>query len=321
MSRPLIQSVAMFLGFDLNVVAEMAARAPTTYRHYKIPKKSKGLRTIYHPSKETKSIQYALMHILSQTLEPHSCSFGFKAHFSSPLRRNAEKHAGFPYTLRVDFKDFFPSIKPEDLFAAMTDVNNPGRMDLPPVDKTFLSQALFAKQPDGSLGLPIGAPTSPMVSNGVMRHLDSEIESYAKLREFIYTRYADDLVFSTSRKGVSKAFLDGLRVVIANSKFPRPQINEDKTLFMCRNCRRVVTGMTIDPNGTISVGRFRKRLIRKLLNDFRYGKLEDAKKKHALQGNLAFILDAEPHFYDRLCLKYGADVVLSALRQRGDKSA
>lgn len=108
-------------------------------------------------------------------------------------------------------------------------------------------------------------------------------------------------------------------MVISNTEFPRVQINEDKTLFMCRNCRRVVTGMTIDPSGTISVGRFRKRLVRKLLNDFRYGNLNDDKKKHALQGNLAFVLDVEPCFYDRLCLKYGADIMLEALRQRGDK--
>jgi len=318
MTKPLIKNVAEFLGFELAVVIEMAGKAQRTYRHYKIPKKKKGLRTIYHPSKETKSIQYALMHLLAETLKPHDCAFAFKLGLSSPLRKNAETHARFAYSLRIDFKDFFPSIKPDDLLAAITDPGNPKKMELLPEDREFLSQVFFVKLADGSLGLPIGAPSSPMLSNGVMRSLDVEIDAFAKNREFVYTRYADDLIFSTAQKGASKAFLEGLRQVISKSEHPRLTINEGKTLFMSRNCRRVVTGMTIDPGGTISVGRVRKRFIRKLLNDFAHGSLI-MKQPHILQGNLAFILDVEPRFYDRLCLKYGADLVLRALRQRGDR--
>jgi len=318
MSKSLINTVAEFLGFEPAVVIEMAGKAQQTYRHYKIPKKKKGLRTIYHPSKETKSIQYALMQILAETLKPHDCAFAFKSGLSSPLRKNAEIHARFAYSLRIDFKDFFPSIKPDDLFVAVTDLHHPHRIDLLPEDIVFLSQAFFIKQADGSFGLPIGAPSSPMLSNCVMRSLDVAIDAFAKKREFVYTRYADDLVFSTAQKGASKAFLDGLRQVISQCEHPRLTINEGKTLFMSRNCRRVVTGVTIDPNGTISVGRSRKRFIRKLLNDFNHGSLI-MKQPHILQGNLAFVLDVEPRFFDRLCLKYGADLVLRALRQRGDR--
>jgi len=309
MSKPLINSVAEFLGFELAVVMEMAGKAQRTYRHYKIPKKKRGLRTIYHPSRETKSIQYALMHILAGTLKPHDCAFAFKPGLSSPLRKNAETHARFAYSLRIDFKDFFPSIKPEDLFAAITDPGNPKGLELLPGDNEFLSQAFFVKLADGS-----------MLSNGVMRSLDVAIDAFAKNREFVYTRYADDLIFSTAQKGASKAFLDGLRQVISQSENPRLTINEEKTLFMSRNCRRVVTGMTIDPSGTISIGRARKRFIRKLLNDFKHGSLI-MKQPHILQGNLAFVLDVEPRFFDRLCLKYGADLVMSALHQRGDRES
>ena len=319
MSKPLINTVAEFLGFEISVVTEMAGKAQRTYRHYKIPKKKRGLRTIYHPSKETKSIQYALMQILAETLTPHDCAFAYKPGLSSPLRKNAETHARFAYSLRIDFKDFFPSIKPADLFAAITDAGNPKKIDLLPEDREFLSQAFFVKVADGSLGLPIGAPSSPMLSNGVMRSLDIAIDAFAKNREFVYTRYADDLVFSTAQKGASKAFLDGLRPLLSKCEHPRLTINEEKTLFMSRNCRRVVTGMTIDPNGTISIGRARKRFIRSLLNEFKHGGLI-MKQPHILQGNLAFILDVEPRFYNRLCLKYGADLVSRALRQRGDRA-
>jgi hypothetical protein len=59
---------------------------------------------------------------------------------------------------------------------------------------------------------------------------------------------------------------------------------------------------------------------RKLLNDWKCKKL-DKKGCRFLQGNLAFVLDVEPRFYSQLCQKYGAGLLESALRQRGDHSS
>jgi hypothetical protein len=319
MKPSLKEIVADFLGFEMAIVQEMAYKAPKTYRHYKIPKKRGGLRTIYHPSKETKSLQYTLMHLLEAVLEPHPCAMAFKRGFSSPLRRNAEAHAKHPFTLRIDFKDFFPSITPDDLFSAIEHPDNPKRQELTADDREFLVNVFFIRYADGRLGLPIGAPSSPLLSNGVMRWLDVAIDTYAKQHEFIYTRYADDLVFSTNRKDESKPFLEGLRAVINSSPHPKPTINESKTMFMSRNARRVVTGLIISPDSSISIGRDKKRLLRKYLNDFKYNRL-DKPKTHYLQGYLAFILDVEPALYDRLCLKYGAELLLLALKQRGDRA-
>jgi hypothetical protein len=312
--------VADFLGFDVAVVDGMAYKAPKTYRHYKIPKKRGGLRTIYHPSKETKSLQYTLMHLLESVLEPHPCAMAFRRGLSSPLRLNAEAHAKYPFSLRIDFRDLFPSINPNDLYSTIQHPDNPRRLDLTDDDKDFLLKVCFIKHFDGRMGLPIGAPSSPLISNGVMRYLDAAIDVYAKQHEFVYTRYADDLIFSTNRKGESKPFLEGLRAVISSCHNPRPAINELKTMFMSRNAKRVVTGLIINPDGSISIGRDNKRHLRKYLNDFKYGRL-DRPKSHYLQGYLAFILDVEPALYDRLCLKYGAELLLDALKQRGDGPA
>jgi RNA-directed DNA polymerase len=127
-------------------------------------------------------------------------------------------------------------------------------------------------------------------------------------------------VFSTNQRNVSKAFLNGLRQIIAKSEHPCLELNEQKTLYMARNCRRAVTGLIIGPDGSLSIGRKRKRYIRKLLKDRRNKKLSE-KEEHRLQGHLAFILDVEPSFYDRLCLKYGAEDVNDALKQRGNISS
>lgn len=316
MSMPLLHSVADVLGFSQAEVSLIAAKAQKTYKHYKIPKKRGGLRSIHHPSKETKSLQYALISILENSLQPHPCAMAYRRNLTSPLRKNAEIHSKFPFTLRVDFKDFFPSITPADLFASLEDPLNLVRIDLSPEDKSFMAQALFTVKKDGSMGLPIGAPSSPLISNAVMRQLDTQIEAYAKTHEFVYSRYADDLMFSCMKKGASKPFLAGLRTLVNASACPRMTINDAKTHFMSRNSRRAVTGLIIAPDGGVSIGRPRKRFIRKLINDFKTRRLSE-KQNHVLQGHLAFILDVDPSFYDRLCMKYSAPLILSALRNRG----
>jgi hypothetical protein len=318
MKESLIQMVAEFLAFDVQTLGDLAAKAQSTYRHYKIPKKRGGERTIYHPSKTTKGLQYALMHLLKETLPPHECAKAFVRGLSSPLRKNAEAHAGLPYTLRIDFKDFFPSIRPDDLVAAIEGGTTLAKRVLSAEEQTFLTQVLFVRYRDGLLGLPIGAPSSPMVSNAIMRSLDESIQTYALSHDFVYTRYADDLIFSTAAKGASKPFLDGLREIVGKSPHPKLTINEKKTLFMSRNSRRAITGLIISPDGTLSIGRSLKRRLRALVNDFQNGKLQEH-DKHRLQGYLAFVLDVEPGFYNRLCQKYTGRVLEHALKQIGNR--
>ena len=159
-----------------------------------------------------------------------------------------------------------------------------------------------------------------MISNAVMRSMDEAILAFAKSEDFVYTRYADDLIFSTKKKGVTKRFLVGLRKVISRCKHPRLTINEGKTMFLSRKCRRAVTGLVISPDGRVSVGRGLKRRLRARVNDFRRSRLPEH-EKHRLQGYLAFILGVEPDFYNRLCQKYGAAVLNGAMRCRGDREA
>lgn len=312
MKSSLINHVAGILGLDDKTVAALAKRAPVTYRHYQIKKKRGGTRTIFHPAKETKSIQYSLIVLLREALTPHNSAIGYIRGLRSPLLANAKTHAPNPYIIRVDFRDFFPSINPQDLFEALTSATNPKRISLSPEECTFLQESLFVKTAGDSWGLPIGAPSSPVISNGVMRNLDVIIKTTADQYNFAYTRYADDLIFSTKEKGTSKDFLKILERIIAENVHPKLQIHNAKTLFMDRSSRRMVTGLTISPNGTISIGRHRKRYIRKMVHDYENKKL-DAHHRKALQGHLAYILDIDPLFYNSLCQKRGAHVISSAL--------
>lgn len=308
-----IDQVIAILGLEKNIVLDWANKAPKAYKRYSVDKRNgSGKRIIHHPAKQTKAIQYALLAILEPLYIAPQCVFGYVKGLESPLRKNAELHANNAFLIRIDFSDFFPSIRPEDLFLALEDKKGNFQILLSQDDKIFLQNCLFAKFGAQVFGLPIGAPSSPLISNIVMEKIDRKLAEHAEKKGFKYSRYADDLIFSTDTKKSSKAFNSSIEKLLSKFATPKLTVNEKKTRFMARNHRRVITGLFITPGGDISIGRQKKRYIRKLLLELKHNKLE-LSSKLILQGYLAYILDVEPSFHSRLCLKYGADLLKKAL--------
>jgi len=311
MSTTLIEIIADYLGYNPEVALEICNKAQKSYRKYNIKKKKGGNRTIFHPSKLTKSLQYAIIEIVLRELPVHQSAAGYIRGIKSPLFRNATKHARFRYSVRIDFEDFFPSLCPNDLIKI---VKSFGKFkDISKDDEEFLTKSLFAKYPKGQIGLPIGAPSSPIISNIVMFSLDEKINKLAISTsvDSVYTRYADDLVFSSNEKGACKEFYDAVIILINNTKSPNLKINKEKTVFTSRGIKRVITGLYVCPDGGVSIGRNNKRYIRKLLLLLKHGELDKKTAKY-LSGYLSFILDVEPDFYNRLVIKYGAETVSKA---------
>jgi len=302
--------VAVYLGCTEENALTIAQRAPRTYRHYQIPKKKGGYRTIHHPSRQTKAIQYALMELLLRQLPVHASATAYRRSIQSPLVANARAHAAYRYSVRVDFTDFFHSIHPADL-QRVVESQVPG---LSQEDVRFIENCLFVRTSGADKGLAIGAPSSPLVSNIVMYDLD---ESLARLASSTatpaaYTRYADDIFFSTNVPGACLRFYESMGEILQQTTSPRVKINESKTVFSSRGRRRVVTGIFICPDGSISLGRSNKRYIRKLIFELQRGSLPPEMSSY-LSGYLAFVLDVEPDFYNRLSLKYGAEILERAM--------
>ena len=313
--KTLIESVSLLTGLSKTQVQILANKAPHTYRKYRIPKKRGGQRPISHPSKETKLLQYAATDILISGLPVHCAAMGFIPGLRSPLRENALRHAHNAYMLRVDFEEFFPSIRPADFFTVLDSAIPTLGIAITEGDREFLKKVLFVKYAGDTIGLPIGAPTSPLVSNVVMHPLDKAIQTLAEHHDAVYTRYADDLIFSTSVQSASSRLLSELVALLEATSHPSVSLNNSKTCYMSRNCRRAVTGLIITPEGDISIGRKNKRMLKALLCQSQHETISDSNTAY-LQGYLAFLLDVEPTYYNRLVLKYGADVVSNALMRR-----
>lgn len=272
---------------------------------YTVPKKNGGKRNIFNPARETKAIQYALMSVLLRHLPVSDIAVAYREGLSSPLLSCASKHADRRFTVSIDFKNFFPSIRPDDLIKTIQ--NEFGSTALAEDDLTFLNNALFTSF-RGRWFLAIGAPSSPMISNAVMRAVDTRIiaTAYSVAEDAVVTRYADDLVLSTNIKGACKEFVIALTAVLQETESPALTMNDQKTKYASTGSSRHVLGLTLTPEGRVTIGRNKKREIRALLHKYLH---EGATNEQVvyLRGYLAYCSDVEPEFLNSLALKYGAD--------------
>ena len=112
------------------------------------------------------------------------------------IRKNVEKHQKNQFILKLDFKSFFKSIKRSDFLAYLKNINFENQNFNTYIE--FICDIAFkddAITKDGS-SLPIGASTSPIISNILLYAFDERISKYSHSLDIVYTRYADDLTFS-----------------------------------------------------------------------------------------------------------------------------
>ena len=172
-------------------------------------------------------------------------------------------------------------------------------------EREFLSNILFYKvRKNSHLRLSIGAPSSPFISNIVMHHFDDSMSKYCSEKEIIYTRYADDLTFSSNIKGILFHLPDEVRFHLDETGYKSIVVNIEKTTFTSKKHNRHVTGITISNDSTTSIGRQRKRNLSAAIHKFSLGNMtEDEIEK--LKGDLSFAFFVEPNFKLRMKQKYG----------------
>ncbi len=165
--------------------------------------------------------------------------------------------------------------------------------------------------------LSIGAPSSPLVSNFFMYKFDLAMQGLCAERNITYTRYADDLTFSTNHKDI----LFELPLLVENqliSLFGSSiRINRKKTRFSSKAHNRHVTGITITNDRKLSLGRERKRYIKHLVHQVALGKLDREYRLH-LRGLIAFAKHVEPLFVRSLAKKYSAELIAKIVEGQDD---
>lgn len=254
-------------------------------RHYKvftIPKKSGSVREISAPAKMLKSFQTYANVLLQALYEPTSAAMGFVPGRS--VVDNAAKHVGMNYVLNIDLKDFFPSIPQARVWGALQSKAVGFNQDIASAVaglccteiEFYEGKPVLTTEdlPDGAKTekrnvLPQGAPTSPILTNIVARNLDRQLKHLAARLGLNYTRYADDITFSSMHNVYKEdgEFMRELRRIVSEQNF---SINEKKTRLQKKGSRQEVTGLVVSDR--VNVTREYVRSIGSLLYVWeRYG--------------------------------------------------
>lgn len=234
------------------------------YAIFEVPKKGGGARRISAPATALKIIQRKLSQVLQAVYTPRASVHGFLP--GRGILTNATIHRRQRHVLNLDLKDFFPSIN----FGRVRGMFMARPYSLPPDVATFLAQiSCFGNE------LPQGAPTSPIVSNMICARMDSQLLRLAQTCRCRYSRYADDLTFSTSMPSFPRALAvprPGERPLIGPelARLVRQNgftINSSKVRLRTRSRRQEVTGLTV--NQFPNVSRAYIRRIRAVLHAWR----------------------------------------------------
>jgi len=275
------------------------------YTQFKIKKKTGGFRQITAPrNRGFMNLLSCLNEVFKAMYTPSDNAMGFTEGRS--VVTNASKHVGMNYVLNLDLKDFFPSIEQARVWK---------RLQLKPfnfpvsVANTIAGLCSMKERRMDDDGeeriyyvLPQGAPTSPIITNMICDKLDRRLAGLAKRFGLNYTRYADDITFSSNHNVYQEGgeFFTELYRIIDDQRFT---VNAKKTRLQKLGARQEVTGIIVSKK--VNVTQKYVRDIRNLLYIWdRYGYAAayakffpkyKAEKGHVKKGNpdLLNVLDGK----------------------------
>lgn len=226
------------------------------YRTFQIPKRSGGERKICAPNADLKDIQRRLASALSEFQRIMRMEKGIHPSVSHAFEKgkgiitNAAVHRSKRLVLNLDLEDFFDSFhfgRVKGYFEKNRDFHLP-----PEVALTIAQIACYEGR------LPQGAPSSPVISNLICQILDMRLLKIARRNRLDYTRYADDLTFSTNDHSFLERYDTFLREVSDEIRKAGFSVNEKKTRLQFRDSRQEVTGLIVNKKLHVSRNFYRE---------------------------------------------------------------
>lgn len=265
-----LSDLAFILGEQPKVISYVLYKIPTKakYTSFEIPKKSGGNRIIQAPNARLKRIQRSLATLLldikSEINEKRNLrkaclvSHGFQRNLS--IITNARNHRNKTYVFNADLKDFFPSINFGRVYGFF--VRNKDFALDPKVATVIAQIACHANS------LPQGSPCSPIISDFIGHILDMRLLRIANRHRCTYSRYVDDLTFSTNERIFPKEIAfkspdqkhkweagDSLLSNVFKSGF---KLNRDKTRVQYKSSRQEATGLIVNKKVSVPTEYYHK---------------------------------------------------------------
>jgi RNA-directed DNA polymerase len=300
----LIKNCADYLSLTVGEVLSIAATAPRRYYVWQVEKRSSvDRRTLCHPARELKPLQHYFQRHVLHKLAIHPAATAYVK--GGSIKCNATAHVQSRVILKLDFEDFFNSIKVSNWRKYAADFFPGWTAD----EVEFSCRILFwGRNSYTPRCLAIGAPTSPLLSNALMFEVDVELQDFANRFGLVYTRYADDITLSTRGELDRDKAIVAVQRALSRAKYTSVRLKAEKTILVSSKFARRVTGLVITPEKRLSLGRDRKRTISAMVHHAYCRKL-NAEELPRLSGLLAFAMDVEPTFISMLRRKYSVELI------------
>ncbi|MCK1756123.1 RNA-directed DNA polymerase [Bradyrhizobium sp. 137] len=249
-----LDDVASLLGYQPQGLTYILYKIPDSakYTTFAIAKRSGGLREIKAPIPHLKTLQRRLANLLNSCLveienageRRRPISHGFVPSLS--IITNASAHKGRRYVLNLDLEQFFPSIN----FGRVRGVLiRDKRFELDPKVATVVAQIACHEN-----SLPQGSPCSPVLSNIVGRLLDIRLVRFARQHKCTYSRYVDDITFSTNRTAFPSELAvhqesgdwDLSQSLVSEIERAGFRVHARKTRMQVRGSRQLTTGLLVN---------------------------------------------------------------------------
>lgn len=279
-----LEHLSLLVGIKYEFLLKMVSGSSSFYRSFSIKKRSGGSRLIEAPYPSLLSCQDWIYKniLLGQTV--HACAHGYvpgKSIFS-----NAKAHLNTQTLLKMDLKDFFPSVGigwVVNFFSSLGYAKN----------VSYFLAALCCN--NGRLVQ--GASTSPYLTNILLRGLDERLLQLSTRYGLNYTRYADDLTFSGAY--ISTNFIDIIGSVVTDYGLV---INDSKTRLLINKNKKIVTGLSVSGSKLRITRELRRSIKKDVFYIGKYGflshvsqmKIKDPFYMESILGKVNFWLQAEP---------------------------
>lgn len=235
--------LCLLLGVTPRYLSSVIFSSHSHYRVFQIPKRSGGSRDIVAPYATLLGCQrWILQNILCKS-KIHNAAHGYVSGRS--IVSNAEKHVKRENLLKIDLKDFFPSISIGRIIFYFTSLG------YTPEIAFFLARICCLED-----ALPQGAATSPTLSNIILRGMDHRLSRLSKKYGLSYSRYADDLAFSG--KDITSQVIESIENIVNESGFV---VNPIKKTLIKHGRRKILAGIDIS-SGRLRVPRDFRRQVR-----------------------------------------------------------
>ncbi|MBO5935729.1 MAG: RNA-directed DNA polymerase [Clostridia bacterium] len=289
-----LSSLSKDLGVSKSSLYKLSNSINKNYHKVEIPKKNGGTRVLSVPSENLKEVQRKITKVIlsKETVSIHTTAYRYGA----STAYNASHHVNKDVVLKLDILHFFDSI----LYSDVKDKVFPAEKYSEQI-RTLLAILCYHKD-----SLPQGAPSSPAITNIIMRDFDNTVGEWCRKKNIAYTRYCDDMTFSGNFD--AKEVIGFIKIQLRENGF---LLNTAKTRVIRRNRSQTVTGIVVNEKINIPAD-YKRKLRQELYYCKKFGVNSHMARMdfdgnemsyiNRLLGKINYVLSVTPH--DKQMLDY-----------------